>query len=109
MNRVSFTAKQMHDDIEQSLGSHAPHGTRAEKLDARLKSGGTVIWRAMKRHPFLAMAALALGGVAAASAVGAAELLLGAAVAVAAYKVLREGEPPLKAIEELEGEVRKGL
>lgn len=101
-NPTSVTAKQVHDDIEQALGTPtARTETPAEKLEEKLKSGGAVLWRAMKRHPFLSMVAIAFGGVAAASAVGAAEIWFGGALAFAAYKVLREGEPPMRALTEL--------
>jgi hypothetical protein len=108
MTNTSLTAKQVHDDIEQSLrcGPAVPE-TRAEKLEAMIKSGGAAAWRIMKRHPFLSMAAVAIGGIAAAATVGAAELWFGGALAFAAYKILREGEPPMRAIQELEGELRR--
>jgi hypothetical protein len=60
----------------------------------------------MKRHPFASTIALAVGITAVSALIGAAEVALGAAAAFAAYKVLREGEPPLQAIEEVEREAR---
>jgi hypothetical protein len=107
-NTTSMTARQVHDDIEQTLKSHAVSPeTAVEKLEATAKRYGATVWRFMKRHPFLSMAALATGGVVAASAVGAAELVFGGVLAFAAYKILREGEPPMKVIEELEGVAHK--
>jgi hypothetical protein len=105
---TSPTAKQVHDDIEQILQAAAAAETRAEKLEGMLKTGGARLWRAMKRHPFLSMAALAVGGIGMAAAVGAAELWFGGALAFAAYKILREGEPPLQALQELEKELTEG-
>jgi hypothetical protein len=107
-NTTSVTARQVHDDIEQTLKSRsAAPETAVAKLEAAAKSVGATVWRFMKCHPFLSIAALATGGVMAASAVGAAELVFGGALAFAAYKILREGEPPMKVIEELEGVARK--
>jgi hypothetical protein len=101
---TSLTAKQVHEDIERTLGSRpARPETPAEKLEAALKDGGAAAWCVMKRHPFLSAAAIAFGAIALAAAIGAAELSFGGALAFAAYKVLREGEPPLPALEELEG------
>jgi hypothetical protein len=107
-NTTSLTAKQLHDDIEQILKSLevSPEGID-ETLEAAAKRYCTRVWCFMKRHPFLSMAALGAAGVAAASAVGAAELLFGGALAFAAYKILREGEPAMKVIEELEGVAHK--
>jgi hypothetical protein len=104
-NATSVTAKQVHDDIEQTLGvpgaPAAKSETQAEKLEARIKKGGAALWRTMKHHPFLSMAAIAVGGIVAASAVGAAEIWFGGVIAFAAYKVLREGEPPMRVLREL--------
>jgi hypothetical protein len=101
---TSFTAKQVHDDIERTLRSRGlSAATTVEKLEAMVKARGAAAWRLMKRHPFLACAAIAVGGTAAAATFGAAELWFGGALAFAAYKVLREGEPPLQVLAELEG------
>jgi hypothetical protein len=100
---TSSLTEQLHADIEQLLHDcREAEGTIAERLEAMLKSGGWKVWCAMKRHPFLAVAAVGVGSVAAATAVGAAELSLGVVVALAAYKVLREGEPPIQALHEVE-------
>jgi hypothetical protein len=104
-NATSVTAKQVHDDIEQTLGTPVPAETAARRLEEKLKSGGSALWRTMKRHPFLSMVAIAVGGVAVASAVGAAEIWFGGAIAFAAYKVLREGEPPMRVLRELSKEL----
>jgi hypothetical protein len=102
MNATSATAKQVHDDIEQAFEAPPERvRKRAERFEEKLKSGGAAVWRVMKRHPFLAMAAIAVGGVAAASTVGAAEIWFGGALAFAAYKVLREGEPPMRVLQRL--------
>jgi hypothetical protein len=104
--QTSVTAKQVHDDIEQALGAQAARAeTHAEKLEAKLKNGGALLSRTMKRHPFISMVALAFGGVAVATACGAAEIWFGGALAFAAYKVLREGEPPMRVLSELEREL----
>ena len=60
----------------------------------------------MKSYPFISVAALAVGATALASVVGVVELTFGAAVAYAAYKVLREGEPPLQAVQEIQQQLR---
>jgi hypothetical protein len=100
------TVRQVHDDIEQTLGSRRARGARGEALEDACKRGGQRVWDAMKRHPFISMAAVGACGVAAASAVGVAELALGGVLALAAYKVLREGEPPIQALAEVERELR---
>ena len=103
LNDTSKTARQVHDDVEHTLGSRT---SSADDLGGRLedvaKRGGARVWCAMKRHPFLAASTLAVGGVALAMTVGAAELTLGTAFAFAVYKVLREGEPPIEAVEDIE-------
>lgn len=103
---VRATARRIHDDIQQMLQLRTARGQRHEALEDAVKARGAAVWRAMKRHPFLSMTALGLCGVAAAASIGVAELAFGAALALAAYKVLREGEPPLQALQEIEHEVR---
>jgi hypothetical protein len=101
-------AQQLHDLIDQVLTSPVPHhGTLSDKLESVAKSAAQVAWRAMKRHPFLSIAAIAVGGVALAAELGVAELVFGSALALGAYKVLREGEPLFVALEEVEREVRR--
>jgi hypothetical protein len=100
------TARQIHDDIEQTLGSHKARGARREALEGALKARGLRAWNTMKRHPFLSVVAIGSCAAMAAATVGVAELAFGAALALAAYKVLREGEPPMKALLELEHEMR---
>jgi hypothetical protein len=100
------TARQVHDDIESLLGPRPPPHSWSGRIASSLKSGGERAWRVMKSHPFASVAALALGATAVASVVGVVELTFGAAVAYAAYKVLREGEPPLRAVQEVERELR---
>lgn len=103
VNETSVTAHQVHDDIEHSLSSqHAAPGTLSEKAEFLLKGAGRIAWHRMKTHPFLAAAGIGAGAIAAAAAVGVAELTFASALAFAAYKVLREGEPPLKALEDVE-------
>lgn len=100
------TARRIHDDIQQMLQLRSARGQKHEALEDAVKARGAVVWHAMKRHPFLSMTAVAACGVAAAASLGVAELAFGAALALAAYKVLREGEPPLQALQEIEHEVR---
>lgn len=100
-------ARQLRADIDHVLRPREARGESVtDELERRARRGGLVAWRAMKRHPFVSVAVLGLGGVAAAAVVGAGELAFGVAVALAAYKVLREGEPPLQAIEEVAKEAR---
>ena len=103
---IRATTRRIHDDIQQMLQLRTARGLRHEALEDAVKSRGAAVWRAMKRHPFLSMTAVGLCGVAAAATIGFAELAFGAALALGAYKVLREGEPPLQALEEIEREVR---
>ncbi len=97
----SPTARQVHDDVEGAL-RRRPSASPAAN---RLRRASAIVWRATKRHPFAASALLGAGGMAAAAAVGVAELSFAAALAFAAYKVLREGEPPLEAVAEIEREL----
>lgn len=100
------TARRIHDDIQQMLQSHTARGHRQEALEKAVKERGASLWRAMKRHPFLSMTAFGVCSVAAAATFGVAEVAFGTAVAIAAYKILREGEPPLQALQEVEQELR---
>jgi hypothetical protein len=102
---IDTMARRIHNDIEQILSSHSAHGTKREELERALKTRGLQVWKAMKRHPFLAIAAVGTCGVMAAVTFGMAEVAFGTAVAIAAYKVLREGEPPMKALLEVEREL----
>jgi Zn-dependent alcohol dehydrogenase len=103
---VSHTVRQIHDDIEQTLDASTARGEGcALRLERAFKSGGGAVWNTMKRHPFAAVLVLGAAAVAVASAVGAAELAFGTAIAIAAYRVLREGEPPLQAFEEVVREI----
>jgi hypothetical protein len=81
-------AQQIRDDIEETLRGPG-HG--AGSVEDAVKGHGRHVWHAMRRHPYLVMAALGAGCVAAAAAVGASELAFGCTVAFAAYKVLRSG------------------
>jgi hypothetical protein len=100
------TARRIHDDIQQMLQLRTARGQKHEVLEDAVKARGAAVWRAMKRHPFLSMSVVGVCGIAAAASFGVAELAFGAALAIAAYKVLREGEPPLQALQEIEHEVR---
>jgi hypothetical protein len=102
---IRATTRHIHDDIQQMLRLRTARGRRHEALEDAVKTRGAAAWRAMKRHPFLAMTALGLCGMAAAATFGVAELAFGAALALTAYKVLREGEPPLQALQEVEREL----
>lgn len=102
------TARQVHDDIEGMLGQSPHLHTRSGRVGHTLKSGGRRAWRTMKNHPFVSVAALAIGATAVATLVGVVELTFGAAVAYAAYKVLREGEPPLRAVQEVARDLGAG-
>jgi hypothetical protein len=102
-NGGSATARQVHDDVEGTLRPREPGA--AGRLQDRLKAAGGAVWQAAKRHPFLASATLGVTGAIGAVTIGATELAFAGALAFAAYKVLREGEPPLKAFAEVERDV----
>ncbi|HZU81323.1 MAG TPA: hypothetical protein VE987_00320 [Polyangiaceae bacterium] len=99
------TARQVHDDIEQTLQARSAKGRVSERIEDALKSRGQRAWSFMKRHPLLSVIGVAVGGFAAAAEIGVAEVAFGSALAFAAYKVLREGEPPIQALEEAERDV----
>jgi hypothetical protein len=96
------TLRQIHDDIEQILSSRKARGARLEALEELVKVRGLRAWGTLKRHPFFAMVAIGTCAVAVAATVGVAEVAFGSALAIAVYKVLREGEPPMKALAEVE-------
>jgi hypothetical protein len=100
---ASVAARRVHEDIEQTLEARTrSFGTRAGRLEALFKDGLDAAWELMKHHPFASFAAVAVVGTAAAATFGATEVVFGSALALAAYKVLREGEPPMKVLEDLE-------
>jgi hypothetical protein len=99
------TARQVHDDIEGMLGRSPAAHTWSGRVGRSAKKNGQRAWHTMKRYPFLSVAAMAIGATALASVVGVVELTFGCAVAYATYKVLREGEPPLRAVQEVEREL----
>jgi hypothetical protein len=100
------TVRRIHDDIQQALHARAARGARHEALEEAIKSRGLRVWSAMKRHPFLTIAVIGACSVAAAATIGVAELAFGSALAIAAYKILREGEPPMQALAEVEQAMR---
>jgi hypothetical protein len=103
---VRSTARRIHEDIQQALHLRRARGARLEAIEEAVKTRGLAAWSAMKRHPFLTIAVLGACGVAAAAAVGVVELAFGTALALAAYKVLREGEPPMEALADVEHMMR---
>lgn len=109
----SPTARQFHADVEAALTESGRVAFTEDDTGKGLaatvrriaKRQGRSAWSFMKRHPFVSVLALGAATGALALEVGAAELTLAGAVAFAAYKVLREGEPPLQAIQEVERRV----
>jgi len=101
------TARQVHDDIEGMLGRSPTTHDWSGRVRRSVKKNGQRAWQTMKRYPFVSVAALAVGATALASFIGVVELTFGCAVAYGAYKVLREGEPPLRAVQEIERELRR--
>ncbi len=90
-NQTSATARQVHEDLERMVQTRGHDDTALVKL---ARTEGERLWRGMKRHPFVSAVGVALGAGALAACVGAAEITFATALAFAAYKVLREGEPP---------------
>jgi hypothetical protein len=106
-NGSTVTARRLHDDIEHIFHPRRDvDGDRVVELENKAKELAESAWCAMKRHPFVSLLVIGAGGVALAASVGVGELAFGAALAIAAYKVLREGEPPIQAVEEVERDVR---
>jgi hypothetical protein len=96
-------------DIERTLHRRTtPPNTRARVAEDAAKGGGEVLWGAMKRHSYVSMIALGAVGIIAADAVGVGELAVGLAVAYSAFRVLRRGESPSQAIEEVLRDVGHG-
>jgi hypothetical protein len=91
-------ALDLRERIEKSLHLRsAPKGTALAWLEERVKSGGVVMWRQIKKRPSLGVAGVAVTAIALASAVGVGELTVGAFAAYGAYLVLREGMAPREA------------
>lgn len=95
------TAQRLHQDIDYVVRKLDPTiAEQTDPIERTLKRHGRRTWHLMKRHPFVGATALAALGLGAAMTVGAAELMFAVGLAVAAYKVMREGEPPLEAMTE---------
>jgi hypothetical protein len=91
-------ALDLRERIEKSLHVRtAPKGTAWAWVEERVKSGGVVLWRQIKKRPSLGVTAVACAGIALASVVGVGELTVGAFAAYGAYLVLREGMAPREA------------
>jgi hypothetical protein len=94
--RTTACARQ---SIDRFMHSRAMReGTRARAVEDVLKRTGATGWRLLRHHPYLGAAAVGGGILAAASALGAAELGLGAAAAYVAFQVLAGRERPEEAL-----------
>lgn len=83
----------------------AARGTLARKAENNAKRAGTRVWLELKRHPYVGVVGLGVGGVALASVVGVAELAIGVAFAYGAFNVLVRGESPEQAASTLAKEL----
>lgn len=77
---------------------HVSRGTAAAERAA--EHLGDLLWHRIKRRPYLGVALFAGTGLALASWIGVGELAVAAAAGYAAYKVLRQNEPPSRAVRE---------
>lgn len=101
------TARELRHDIERVLRRRrARPGTTTATLESRLKSTGARGWHFLRRHPAMGVALVGGGAFAAAASVGVGELAFAVGAAFAAYKVLRKGEAPDRAIEDVIGSAR---
>lgn len=99
----AITGTHMRRRIERLLQSRMTReGTRSRLIEDSVKKAGAFSWKQMRRHPYLGTVAAGAGAIAAASAVGAAELGFGAAVAYGIFQVLTGRERPEEAIEHVE-------
>jgi len=82
----------------------AEHETLVERVEQKgedlAERTGDKIWRALRKPPYLGVAATAAGGVWVASMLGVAELAFGIALGYLAYLVLEKGLPPSEALRE---------
>jgi hypothetical protein len=93
------TAAHARHSVERYMHSRTTReGTRARAVEDVLKRTGTTGWGLLRHHPYLGAAAVGGGILAAASALGAAELGLGAASAYLAFQVLVGRERPDEAL-----------
>jgi len=73
-------------------------GVGATRVDKGLQRAGDVLWRHLKRRPYLGVGMAAAAGLGVASVFGAAELAIGIAFGYAAYQVLTADVPPSEAV-----------
>jgi hypothetical protein len=79
---------------------HAARGTFAAEVESVVKRQGGRLWMLMKRRPWVGVVVVSGGAFALADVLGAGELTIALILGYAAYRVLREGVPPTRAVEE---------
>jgi ElaB/YqjD/DUF883 family membrane-anchored ribosome-binding protein len=102
-------AEVLRHDIEHTLETrHAKRGTRAAKVEERLKRLGQRLWDLSQRRPLVGVAIAAGGGFALAMVTGVGELAVATTFGYAAYRVLALREEPREAIRQVARELTRG-
>jgi hypothetical protein len=98
------TAVELRHRITHLLKSRrAPKGSQAAKMEDRIKTRGLRAWNAVEKRPVTGSLLVSGVGLAAAMAVGGAELTIAMLLGYSAYQVLRERTPPREAAQHLFG------
>jgi hypothetical protein len=103
---VSDTMETMRHDIESALRRRTTRpNSRARVAEDAAKRGGSAVWRMLERHSYMGVLAFGTAGVVVADLIGVGELAFGVMIAYGAFRVLRRGESPSQAVEEVVREV----
>jgi hypothetical protein len=84
--------------------THEPRSPIVQAVDTieiRAEHVGDRLWHLLKRRPLVGVALAGAVGLAAAMWVGVPELAVGAGACYFAYRVLRNGEPPSQALQDV--------
>ncbi|MGZ6096036.1 MAG: hypothetical protein ACXWUG_28605 [Polyangiales bacterium] len=100
---VGSTCDQIRSDVVQTLERRrASEGTVSRWAEDTAKGVGARAFEVLRRRPFVGVALLSASGIVAATVFGPGELAIGIGLGLAGYKVLRKGETPEQALDEVE-------
>jgi hypothetical protein len=98
--RREHVASEVYLRVERLLRTrHAEEGTPSAKIEEAIKRKAERLWTELKKRPSLGVLLSGGLGLGLASVVGAGEMVVAISAAYAAYLVLREGVPPVQAVE----------
>jgi len=99
----SRIAREVRCRVDRALSSvSSPPGTRAAKVERRLKASLTPAWEKLKERPAVGVVAAGGLGFVAAEVIGVSEILLAIGFAYVAYDVLKKGLPLSEAVDDAE-------